>query len=283
MLNSHIHFLSTLRELTRNRRAMFGLIVVAVVIFMALFAPLIVRSNPYAMVLEKRLTPPSRDELLGRDELGRSVLSRLIFGAQTSLLVALSVISISLSIGIMAGVIAGYLGGKVDALIMRLGDVFFAFPGLILAIGLMAALGQSLTNVVIALATVSWPGYARVVRSETLRLREMEFVLAARAMGCTKTRMIFQHMLPNAVAPAIVLGTLGFGWAILAEAGLSFLGLGVSPPTPSWGAMIASGRQYLQTAPHVGLIPGIAISMSVLAFNLLGDSLRDALDPRLKL
>ena len=271
-----------LLTLRRSRTATFGFIYVITIIAIAILSPVISPFDPYVQNLSKRLEPPSFPHVLGLDEFGRDVFSRLINGATISLLVGLEVVLLALLIGVVVGTVSGYYGGKVDMIFMRIADVFLAFPSLVLAIGIMAVVGPSIFNVVLSLAVVTWPHYARVIRSQTITLKKMDFITAAIAMGASKKRILITHIIPNTVPPVIVLATLGMGSAILAEAGLSFLGLGVTPPTPSWGSMIASGRDYILQAPHVVIAPGLMITITVLAFNLLGDGLRDALDPRLR-
>lgn len=219
---------------------------------------------------------------MGLDEFGRDLLSRIIHGARVSLTVGLGVVLVALVIGTMLGSIAGYYGGKVDMVVLILADIFLAFPGLIFALGLLVVLGQNLTNVIVALALVNWPGYMRVVRGQVLALKELTFVEAAKIMGAAGRTVMWSHILPNTFHSLIVLATIGVGWAILSEAGLSFLGLGVKPPTPSWGAMISSGRNFLLDAPHIATIPGLILTITILSFNILGDTLRDILDPRMK-
>jgi peptide/nickel transport system permease protein len=217
---------------------------------------------------------------LGLDELGRDVWARLLAGARVSLLVGLVVVGVSASVGLVVGAIAGYAGGVVDEVVSRVIDVLLAFPGILLAIALVAVLGPSLTNVVIALASIGWVGYARLVRGQVLKAREFEFVQAARALGAGPARILARHIVPTAIPALVVQATLGMAGAILAEAALSFLGLGVQPPTPSWGTMINGGRAHLIDAPHLTVFPGLAIALVVLGFNFLGDGLRDRLDPR---
>jgi len=212
--------------------------------------------------------------------LGRDILSRVLAGARISLLVGLVVVSISSAVGILVGAIAGYFGGRVDEALSRIIDVLMAFPGLLLAIAMVAVLGPSLANVVIALSLIGWVGYARLVRGQVLRARELEFVQAARALGASTPRVLIHHVIPTALPAVSVQATLGMGGAILAEASLSFLGLGVQPPTPSWGTMLNYGRIHLLDAPHLTIFPGLAIAILVLGFNFLGDGLRDALDPK---
>jgi peptide/nickel transport system permease protein len=219
--------------------------------------------------------------VLGTDAVGRDVLARLIFGTRISLQVGVVAVGIAATLGTAVGLVAGYYGRWIDGLLMRAVDVFLAFPLIVLAIAIIAVLGPSLVNVMIALGLVAWTTYARVVRGQVLVLRELDFVQAARAMGTSDGRIIVRHILPNALAPVIVLSTLGMATAIIAEAALSFLGLGVQPPTPSWGTMLNEGRAFLRTAPHISTLPGLAIMITVLGFNFLGDGLRDALDPRL--
>jgi peptide/nickel transport system permease protein len=271
-----------LTNLGRNRAALAGLGVIVTLIIAAVFAPLLAPYNPYAVALDTRLLPPDQAHLLGTDELGRDILSRLLYGARVSLWVGVVTVALSGVIGITGGVVAGYLGGYWDAVIMRLVDVFLAFPVIVLAIAIVAVRGPGLTNVLIALAMVYWTTYARVSRSIVLALREEEYTWAARTLGATPTRIMLRHLLPNAVAPLIVLASLGMGNAIVAEAALSFLGLGIQPPEASWGSMLNFGMQFLRDASFLSTTPGLAIFVTVLGFNLLGDGLRDALDPRLR-
>jgi len=252
-----------------------GVLIVSVVILAAIAGPWLVPFDPSAQELALRLEGPSWLHWFGLDELGRDILSRIMSGARVSLLVGLTVVSVSASIGAVIGSLAGYYGGAVDEAISRLIDILLAFPGLLLAIALVAVLGPSLTNVVLALSLIGWVGYARVVRAQVLQAREFEYVSAARAIGAATPRILIRHILP-AVLPALsVQATLGMGGAILSEAALSFLGLGVQPPTPSWGAMLNYGRAHVLDAPHLTVFPGIAIAVVLLGLNLLGDSLRD--------
>ncbi|HEV7663768.1 MAG TPA: nickel transporter permease [Chloroflexota bacterium] len=270
------------RQLRRNRAALAGLVVIAALVFAAAFAPLLTPYDPYAVALEARLQPPGGAHLLGTDELGRDILARLLFGARVSLWVGLVTVTLAATIGVSGGLLAGYLGGLWDAVIMRLVDVFLAFPVIILAISIVAVRGPGLNNVLIALALVYWTNYARVARSVVLTLREEEYTWAARTLGAGPVRIMVHHLLPNAVAPLVVLASLGMGNAILAEAALSFLGLGIQPPEASWGSMLNYGMQFLRDASFLTTLPGLAIFVTVLGFNLLGDGLRDALDPRLR-
>jgi peptide/nickel transport system permease protein len=235
--------------------------------------------DPAAQVLAMRLEGPSAAHWFGLDELGRDIFARVLAGARISLLVGLVVVGVSSTVGIALGSAAGYFGGRVDEAISRVIDVLLAFPGLLLAIALVAVLGPSLTNVVLALSLIGWVGYARLVRGQVLRIRELEFVQAARALGATTPRILLRHVVPSTLPAVTVQATLGMGGAILAEAALSFLGLGVQPPTPSWGTMLNYGRGHLLDAPHLTVFPGIAIAALVLGFNFLGDGLRDRLDP----
>jgi peptide/nickel transport system permease protein len=249
-------------------------------VLMAVFAPFLAPYDPTAIMLAEGLSGPSITHPLGQDKLGRDILSRIIYGARISLYVGIFTVAISAVVGSAVGALAGYLGGFVDEAVMRLIDVLLAFPGILLAIAIMAILGPSLNNVVIALALLGWVTYARLVRGQVLALRELEFVHAARALGADARRIITRHLMPNVLGPVIVQATFGMAGAIVAEAGLSFLGLGTQPPTPSWGSMLNDGREFLLTAPHLTTIPGIAIMVVVLGLNFLGDGLRDVLDPR---
>jgi len=274
--------LSAVRQLLSDNVSRAGGIIVLALVIIAIFANYIAPYNPYLQDLAGRLAPPSMSHLLGQDQLGRDVLSRILYGTRISLEVGLSVVAISLSTGTVVGAISGYYGGKSDQVIMRIADIFLAFPGLILAIGLMAVLGQGVANVIVSLSIVAWPGYARVIRSQALSLKELEYIEAARLMNVSNFRLVFKHIIPNSISPIIILGTIGIGFAILAEAGLSFLGLGVGPNIPSWGSIIADGRANFILDPYLMVFPGIFLALAVLGFNLIGDSLRDALDPSLR-
>lgn len=253
---------------------------VGVMVCTAVFAPWLAPFDPNEQVLEHRLEAPSREHLLGMDELGRDVLSRLILGARISIGVGFSVVLLAGIFGTAMGAIAGYFKGRADAWIMRVSDVFLAFPGILLAIALVAVLGPAIEHVVLALVVIGWVGYARLVRGQVLQIREEEFVLASRAAGTSAGRILRDHILPNVLPTLTVQASLGMAGAILAEAGLSFLGLGIQPPTPSWGAMINAGRGHLLDAPHLALFPGLAILLTVMGLNFLGDSLVDAMNPR---
>jgi len=269
--------------LSRDRIALFAFLIILAASAMAMLAPYISPYDPNRQQLSGYLGGPSLTHVLGQDELGRDLLSRLIYGARVSLIVGASVVGSSLMIGIILGTVAGYFGGKVDAVVMRVVDVFLSFPGIILAVGAVAIVGPGLQNVILAVVIINWPGYTRVMRGETLRVRENVYVLAAKGMGASHSWVIRKHIIPSAISPVIVLATIGFGWAVLAEAGLSFLGLGVQPPEPSWGGMVSEGLQYILADPLMALFPGLAIATTVWSFNILGDGLRDALDPHLRI
>jgi len=252
-----------------------GAFIVGLAVLAAVIGPWLVPFDPSAQELALRLSGPSRLHWLGLDELGRDILARLMSGARVSLFVGLVVVSVSASVGAALGSLAGYYGGIVDEAISRVIDILLAFPGLLLAIALVAVLGPSLTNVALALSVIGWVGYARVVRAQVLQAREFEYVAAARAIGAATPRILIRHVLPAALPALTVQATLGMGGAILSEAALSFLGLGVQPPTPSWGAMLNYGRAHVLDAPHLTVFPGLAIALLVLGLNLLGDSLRE--------
>ena len=270
------------RRLWRDGRARFGIAVVILLIAAAIAAPLIARYDPTHMALVDQLQRPSTAHWLGTDFQGRDVWARLIYGARISLSVGFLSQGIALVIGVTLGLIAGFYGRWVDEIVMRLADVTLAFPTLLLLIALAAALSPSLTTVFVTIGVVGWAGMARIVRGQVLVVRQLDYVQAARALGARDRRILSQHLLPNVIAPVVIAATLGIAGAIMAEAALSFLGLGVQPPTPSWGAMIADGRdlQQLRSAPWTSVFPGLAIGAAVLGFNRLGDALRDALDPR---
>jgi len=275
--------LDSLKDMLRaNRAAMLGLIIVLLFALMAIFAPLIAPYDPYLVSLKERLKPPSAIHLLGTDEIGRDMLTRVMYGGQVSLMIGLVPSFLSLVIGSVLGLVAGYYGGKVDSFIMRLADVMLAFPSLLLAMVVMYILGATLLNLFIALSIINWAGTARVVRAQTLALKEKEFIEAARSMGVKRGKIMFRHILPNCVPSLIVLFTLDIPGAILSESSLSFLGVGAQPPTASWGLMISQGRKFAYQCPWLVLAPGVAILLITLAFNFLGDGLRDAMDPYLK-
>ncbi len=273
---------SRARFLRRSPLVTFGAVIVLVYALAALSAPLLAGHPPLAQDLEHRLGPPGGPYPLGLDQLGRDILSRLLFGARISLVIGLVVVILAGVLGTTVGVAAGYAGGRIDHALMRVTDVFFAFPPLILAMAIAAALGPSLTNAMVAIAMVTWPVYARLSRAQTLVLTRQEFLEAARAMGAGDVRIIARHILPNALSPLIVQASFNMGEAILIAAGLSFIGFGAQPPTPEWGVMVSEGRDYITTQWWVPTFPGLAILFAVTGFNLLGDGIRDLLDPRLR-
>jgi ABC-type dipeptide/oligopeptide/nickel transport system permease subunit len=272
------------RRLRGDARAWIGVGVVVLMVLAALLAPLVARYDPTAIDLAGQLRPPSAENWLGTDVQGRDVWARLVYGARISLAVGIISQGIALVLGVTLGLVAGFYGRWVDDIVMRLADVTLAFPTLLLLIAMVAALEPSIGVVFATIGVVGWAGMARLVRGQVLVVRQLEYVQAVRALGASDVRVVLRHVLPNVIAPVVIAATLGVAGAIMAEAALSFLGLGVQPPTPSWGAMIADGRDLsqLRGAPWTSLFPGLAIGMTVLGFNLLGDALRDALDPRAK-
>jgi peptide/nickel transport system permease protein len=267
----------------RNRGVLVGLLFVGALFLIALLSPVISPHDPIATEPDNAYLPPlAPGHVLGTDELGRDQLGRVLWGARVSLPVALVAVAVGLVGGGVLGLVSGYAGGLTDLLLMRVVDALLAFPALILAIALVAALGPSLRNAMIAIGIVAIPVYARLVRAVVLQLKQMEFVMATRSLGASPIRLIVRHLIPNLMNPILVQVSLSAGFAILAEAVLSFLGLGAQPPTPDWGQMITTGRTFLPNDPWLAIVPGIAISITVYSFNLLGDSLRDALDPRLR-
>ena len=272
----------TPREFRRNRGAVLGLLVVAVLLAVAALAPLLAPHDPTRMDSDRLLRPPGRAHLLGTDQYGRDVLSRILHGAALSLQVGLISVGIAASGGLVLGLLSGYYGRWVDLAVMRVIDVMLAFPSILLALGIVAVLGPSLNNVMLAVGIAGVPVYTRLVRGQVLATRALTYVEAARTTGCGDARIVGRHILPNIVAPVIVVATLGIAGAILTGAALSFLGLGAQPPSSEWGAMLSDGRGFLRQAWWVTTFPGLAISVTVLAINMMGDGLRDALDPRLK-
>lgn len=271
-----------LRELRRNRGATVGGIALGLLVLLALAAPVIVPRNPIQVVPDDSLEPPSAQHLLGADRYGRDVLSRLIFGTRISLAIGVLSVGIGAAIGVPIGLIAGWMGGAIDTVISRVTDAMLAMPGILLALSIITVLGAGLNNAMIAVGIASVPTYIRLVRGLVLSAKENVYLEAARVMGCSTTRVMFRHVLPNVGASIIVLSSLGMGTAILSAASLSFLGLGAQPPTAEWGAAVSEGRDVLDTAWWVSTFPSLAIMIAVLSINLLGDGLRDALDPRLR-
>jgi peptide/nickel transport system permease protein len=270
------------RTFGRNPLVALGAAIVFVFAVAALAAPLLAVSSPLVQRLDERLTPPGASSPLGLDQLGRDIFSRLLFGARISLLVGLVVVALAGVVGTLVGVTAGFAGGWADHVLMRITDVFFAFPSLILAMAIAAALGPSLSHAMVAIAAVTWPVYARLSRAQTLVLTRLEFLDAARAMGAPDLRIVLRHIVPNALSPLVVQASFNMGEAILIAAGLSFIGFGAQPPTPEWGVMVSEGRDYITTQWWVPTFPGLAILLAVTGFNLLGDGIRDVLDPRLR-
>lgn len=272
------------RRLKKNKMALLGLGLLVAFILVALFADVIANYDEIVIKqnLRMRLQPPSGEHWLGTDEFGRDIFARLIHGARVSLKVGVLAVGMSIMVGGTLGALAGFYGGKLDNVIMRIMDIFLAVPSILLAIAIVSALGPNLMNLMISISISSVPSYARIVRASVLSIRDQEFVEAAKAIGASEMRIIFRHIIPNSLAPVIVQGTLGVAGAILSTAGLSFIGLGIQPPAPEWGSMLSGGRQYLRYAWWVTTFPGVAIMLTILSLNLLGDGLRDALDPRLK-
>ena len=251
-------------------------------ILAALFAGYIAPHDPEKANLELRLKEPCREYPFGTDHLGRCILSRIIFGARVSLLVGLLVVSSSFVLGLAIGTLSGYYGGWLDEIVMRVVDAFLAFPSLLLALGIAGLFGAGFMNLVIALITVDWAGYARLARGSVMTVKEQDYIKAAKGLGAGDMHVILRHVIPNIISPLIVMATIGMGYVILSAAGLSFLGFGVQPPTPEWGSMLSEGKTYIRSAPYIMIFPGIAIMLTVIAFNYLGDELRDLLDPREK-
>jgi peptide/nickel transport system permease protein len=270
------------REIATNRLTLFGSTVVAVLAVVGTIGPVLLRFDFDTQNLPFRLLPPYANHWFGTDELGRDIFSRVVYGTRISMLVGFSVVLISSSTGLLVGSLAGYFGGWFDEILMRLVDVLLAFPGILLAIALVAFWGPGLEKLILALVAVGWVGYARLVRGQILKVKELDFVRAARSLGASDVRIIVRHLIPNIVQPILVQASIGMAGAILAEASLSFLGLGVPPPLSSWGSMLNDGRSHLFDAPHLVIFPGLATMLAVLAFNFLGDGLREILNPKLR-
>ncbi|WP_077302909.1 nickel transporter permease [Virgibacillus pantothenticus] len=272
----------TCKHLKKNRFAITGFLIILFFVLFGLLAPLLTSYSYQGQDLANRLQPPSSEHWFGTDDVGRDIFTRIAYGARVSLQVGFFAVTGALVFGTLLGMIAGYFGRWIDTIISRIFDILLAFPSILLAIAVVAILGASLQNALIAIAIINIPIFGRIVRSKVISLREEEFIMAARAQGMKNGRIIFHHILPNSAAPIIVQATLGFGTAILDAAALGFLGLGAQPPTPEWGAMLAGSRDFIQLAPWTLIFPGISIMLVVLGFNLIGDGLRDALDPKMK-
>lgn len=275
-------FADFVSRFTKSTSAMIGLGLLIMLVFCAVFAPVLAPYDPYESNLPQALQPPSSEHIMGTDELGRDIFSRILYGARISLIVGVEAVGLALICGVILGALAGYYGGKTDTGIMGIMDIMLSFPDILLAIAFMTVMGRGVDKAVIAIGIVSIPQYARIVRGSVLSVKENVYVTAARAIGNSDFRLIFVHILPNVLAPIIVRATIGVSIAILEAAALGFLGLGVEPPIAEWGTMLGSGRQTIFNAPHIVTFPGLAITLTVMAFNLLGDGLRDVLDPRLK-
>ena len=271
------------KKIFKNKLTVIGLIIVLAFIFVALLAPYLAPYNVSTQDLNNRLIPPGKGHIMGFDDLGRDILSRVIYGSRISLRVGIFTVTISTIFGIFVGSVAGYSGGRIDETIMRLIDILLAFPGILLAIAIISILGPGLDNVIIALCLVGWVTYARLVRGQILSIKENEYVLAAKALGASAPRILVFHIIPNIISPVLIQATLGIAGAIVGEASLSFLGLGTQAPTPSWGSMLNDGRRFILNAPHMTTFPGLAIMFVVMGFNFLGDGLRDILDPKIKM
>jgi peptide/nickel transport system permease protein len=264
----------------RNRLAVAGMVVIAALLVVAAFAPWIASHDPFAQNLAERLQPPSAEHWFGTDQIGRDLFSRIVYGSRITIYIVLLVTVIVAPIGLVIGTIAGYFGGRIDVLLMRVTDVFLAFPGLVLALAFVAALGPGLENAVIAISLTNWPGFARLARAETLIIRSSDYIAASRLQGASAARIIARHIVPMCLPSVIVRMTLSMAGVILTAAGLGFLGLGAQPPSPEWGAMLSSGRRFMLDYWWMATFPGLAILLISLAFNLFGDGLRDVLDPR---
>ncbi|MFN8528845.1 MAG: ABC transporter permease [Anaerolineae bacterium] len=274
-------YVKSLRHFVRNRFAMAVVVVLILVVFASVAAPLLTTSDPVGRDARNRLLPPSITNPMGTDELGRDVLTRVLYGGQISLQIGFLSVILSVILGVPMGLVAGYMGGKIDNILMRVMDLILAFPGLILVIWLVGLLGSSIANVILAIAVFSLPTYARLTRGITLSAQNAEYVVAARSLGASPVRVMANHVFPNILSSLIVVATLSFSGAIVTGASLSFLGLGVRPPTPEWGSLLAAGQSYLRNAWWISFFPGMVITLVVLALNIIGDALRDALDPTL--
>ena len=279
---SRIGVWAVMKAILKHKVSCVGVVIIILLSLMAIFAPLLAPHDPNEQDLYHVLENPSRKHLLGTDDVGRDLLSRVIYGSRISLLVGVAATIFAAVIGVILGLIAGYKGGMVDMVIMRITDTFMCIPGLILLLVMAAALGPGLHNIIIAISLIGWTGFARIIRGQVLMVRELPYIEAANAAGASGFRIMFRHLLPNSLAPIIVAGSITIGGVIMLESAAAFLGLGVQPPTPSWGKALRIGYSYLEVVPLFSIAPGLMITLAILAFNFLGDGLRDALDPRLR-
>jgi len=282
-LESESEITTLLLMLKKSKSGILGILVILGFILTSIFGPYIVPYDPIDVHLDNIFQPPNQEFLFGTDEFGRDVLSRVIYGSRVSLVVSVSVVTIAMTIGVLIGCFTGYYSGPLDLIVMRFVDIITSFPSTVLALGLMAILGRGIDKLILILPLTFWVSYTRIVRSIVLSIRKLDYIEAAKVFGSSNIRIILNHVLPNVFPSCIVIATFQLGTAILTEASLSFLGLGINPPTPSWGNMLTSSRTYILKAPYLAFIPGLAITIVILGFNLLGDALRDALDPRLRL
>jgi len=279
---SHVGVWAVFRTVFKHKLSRAGIIILVIFMLMALFAPFLVTHDPNEQDLYQVLAPPSQAHWLGTDNVGRDLYSRIIYGARISMMVALFATAFATVLGILLGLLAGFRGGWIDMVIMRVVDVLMCLPGLVMVLVLAAAMGPGLMNVVIAISVQGWTGFARLIRGQVLQVREMGYIEASKAAGASEMRIMLKHLLPNSIPPVIVAISLSMGGSIMMEAGLAFLGLGVQPPTPSWGQALRVGYTYLEIIPLYSIAPGILITLTILAFNFVGDGLRDALDPRIR-
>ncbi|MEO4055418.1 nickel transporter permease [Solibacillus sp. CAU 1738] len=270
------------KRLMKNKAAVIGGIVILFIILVGIFGPFLLKTDPNAQNILNKLQPPSKEHWFGTDNFGRDIFTRVIYGTKLTLKVGFLSVFLGGIVGVTLGVVSGYYGGVIDTIIMRIMDVLLAFPGILLALAIVSVLGGSLTNVIIAVGIFSVPAFARIVRGSTLQVKKLEYIDAVRALGAKDTRIIFRHILPNILSPIIVQATMRIATAILTASGLAFLGLGAQPPAAEWGAMLSDGRSYMHNAGHMVMFPGMMIVIVVLAFNIFGDGLRDALDPKMK-
>lgn len=275
-------FITVMKRLLKNKAAVVGGIIILFFILVAMYGPHLVKTDPQEIDLLNKLQPPSKEHWFGTDNFGRDIFSRIVHGAGLTLTVGFLSVAVGGIIGVIIGIVSGYYGGWLDSVFMRVMDVLLAFPGILLALAIVSVLGGSLQNVIIAVGVFSVPAFARIVRGSTLQVKKLEYIDAVRSLGASDFRIIFRHILPNIMSPIIVQATMRIATAILTASGLAFLSLGAPPPTPEWGAMLNDGRTYMHNASHMVLFPGVAIVIVVLAFNIFGDGLRDALDPKMK-